>query len=276
MLVCLTDSPHALAVVRGASSAAKAFGSQPIYLHVGNDAPATRRQLEGILSRSNAASGELLIRPGRPDDVICRAATELDIDLVFAGALERDGLVRELLGSTARRVARRASCSVFLSIDPQDGAAAWPRITAAIRLDDASANLLTRLAALARLSERPMLHVIHENAPRSATENAPTAAAALRDVEYKNLRSASENFELANFLEKLDLGGIQVKIASLSGRASGDTIRYARDVGSDLLALRAPSRPFGLWDRFFGHPAETALLALPCSLLIHRTRKPQG
>lgn len=53
------------------------------------------------------------IRDGIPYDEIVTAAAELDVDLIVVGTHGRRGLSHALLGSTAERVVRLASCPVL-------------------------------------------------------------------------------------------------------------------------------------------------------------------
>ena len=51
---------------------------------------------------------------GRPFEEICRLAREIDADLIILGSRGHSGLKRVLLGSTAERVVRYASCPVLV------------------------------------------------------------------------------------------------------------------------------------------------------------------
>lgn len=56
---------------------------------------------------------EKCVELGQPGDVICRVATERQIDLVVIGSHGYDGVDR-LLGTTAAKVVNRAPCSVMV------------------------------------------------------------------------------------------------------------------------------------------------------------------
>jgi nucleotide-binding universal stress UspA family protein len=62
---------------------------------------------------SSARSIQTIAREGTPSEVILQVAEELEVDLVAMGTRGRGGISHLLLGSTAERVVRGASCPVL-------------------------------------------------------------------------------------------------------------------------------------------------------------------
>jgi len=271
MLVCVTRSPHAGSVLRGAVACARAMALDPEFLHVGRDESATREPLVELLAEHGLDTHPLIIREGKPAAVICEAAKQNHADLIFAGALEQDSVVRDLVGSTARNVARRAGCSVFLMTGALPPAGTWMRIVAAVQLDDRFKAMFADACAFARAMEQTTLHVVYEHESFDAHLPGGTASGA-GGADMRHLQGAAENFRLANFLEQFDLRGLNLRTAALPSRPGHEAVRHAREMGAELLVVSADDRPLGFWDRFFGHPAEIALQKLPCSVLLHRSR----
>src|SRR5205814_1141815 len=56
---------------------------------------------------------------GDPADGILRAIADNDVDLIVAGALEKQSALHPFLGNVARRLLREASCSVLLFTNPE-------------------------------------------------------------------------------------------------------------------------------------------------------------
>ena len=63
---------------------------------------------------SHAAKVRLLVKEGRPADVICRVAAEEAADAVIIPTHGHSGLKHVLLGSVAEKVVRHAPCSVLV------------------------------------------------------------------------------------------------------------------------------------------------------------------
>jgi nucleotide-binding universal stress UspA family protein len=74
---------------------------------------------EGDVAESDRRRVKVEIRGGKPWLEIVRYAHQSDIDLIVMATLGRSGIKQMLIGSTAERVVRRASCPV-LCVKPQD------------------------------------------------------------------------------------------------------------------------------------------------------------
>lgn len=74
-----------------------------------------RAELEKIVHQEFPASAKVSVhlRDGVPYNEIVTAARELKADLIIIATHGRSGLTRALLGSTAERVVRHATCPVF-------------------------------------------------------------------------------------------------------------------------------------------------------------------
>ncbi len=62
----------------------------------------------------DSAAVETLLRVGRPETEIIKAARELDCDLIILSTHGRTGLAHVFMGSTAEQVVRRAGCPVLV------------------------------------------------------------------------------------------------------------------------------------------------------------------
>jgi len=274
VLVGVTVSPHAPAVLRAAKALSGVLGAEQIFVHVGRDDDPTRQRLAQTFSQADVtiAAETLLVRDGRPDVVLLNAAREREVDLVVIGALEQDNFVQDLIGSTARRVARRASCAVFLLVGPATEETVWRNLVVSATYHEASIELVRWVAALARAVPGARVHVVREYDPRDGLAVEGLGGGVTTAGDYHDVRAAAESYQLANFLEGIDFGGVPLTTDFLAGRPGVELMSYAQEVGADLLAVSAPGAPLGVWDRFFGHPVEALLQKLPCSLLIHRRR----
>jgi len=135
ILVPIDFSEDSKKALRYATAFARQFGAKIILLHVLVPIPVsseypcgpvvmqqqdeTARYLEDQLStlgRKEAGDSvsEAVVRCGAGFDEIARAAKELDIDLIVLSTHGYTGLKHILLGSTAERVVRHASCPVLI------------------------------------------------------------------------------------------------------------------------------------------------------------------
>ena len=76
------------------------------------------RDVDGILAtalgraRAHGLDSETVAREGDPADVICRLASEHNVDLLVIG---NKGMNRRMLGSVPRSICQRAPCSVVVA-----------------------------------------------------------------------------------------------------------------------------------------------------------------
>lgn len=284
VMACVGVSPSAGLVVREAARLARACGAELTFLHAGSE----RERVEAIVREGAAdepalADAEVIGRDGKPDRVILEEARRIDADLIFAGALKSDPLFTGIVGSVARRLARNADRSLFLSIHrfPPEGVART--IVASVAFDDRSRAMMEAAARLAIGGRARELHVVREHDPYSARMSETTGAAGADSERWEQVLETATRFELANFLEEcgrrlgvadgaeaMAKAGVIVRTECMAGRGGEEVTRYAERVGADLLVMPAPDRRLGLFDRFFGHPTETLLEQFPCSVLLFR------
>ncbi|MFQ5457355.1 MAG: universal stress protein [Myxococcota bacterium] len=140
VLIALDGSPMAVRVARGGAAIAAQLGARVSVLHVLEDTrwvaeAAASAQPAAILraitklgidrARKDVAAtlrkagvkvrrADVLIREGRPQDVIARTAARGAITCIIVGTHARAGATRLLLGSVAESVARRAPAPVLV------------------------------------------------------------------------------------------------------------------------------------------------------------------
>jgi len=122
--VAATFSPRFHQVLAEANRICARFGANLSMIHVGKHDPATARKFsEAVTKLKLPANSNVHYEEGDPADSILAAARKLNVELLVAGALEKEAVHRQFLGNVARRLAREASCSVMLftkpALDPQ-------------------------------------------------------------------------------------------------------------------------------------------------------------
>ncbi|HZW10898.1 MAG TPA: universal stress protein [Phycisphaerales bacterium] len=271
ILACIAVSPHAPEVVREAAWLAGLCGGELAFVHAGDDEELVRRTLSEALG-PGAGPPHLIARRGGPERVILAEAEAWGADLIFAGAVANAPLLRGVLGSVARRLARHADRSVYLSLH-RAGEPTLDSMAIAMNFDDDSRAAAQIGLGLARRASARAVHIVHEYDPR-ARGAIDSVLAGSDQARYEQMVSGAQRFQLADAVQELDLGGISPRLACIEGQDLVQTTAYASDVGADLLVLAAPHQRIGLLDRFFGDPTETVLQRFPCSVLL--VRRPGG
>jgi nucleotide-binding universal stress UspA family protein len=272
LLGCIGAPPRARHIARAAAAMARRFHAQLVLLHVGPDDPALRVALEGELAAAGVSgdSCRLLIESGDVDHTMLSVADRLQADLIVAGTLERESLLAYYLGSSARNLVRKASCSVLLVAGAHADVATCGTIAVETDLDPASDGMVRLAMHLAAQDAGGALHVLHEY-----------QAAGLRlgfhddldergeELALRAVQSEEEN-RLLLYLERFDPAGLRLERACLRGKRVAESVAYARSNSIGLLILAAPQRRLGLVEKLFRSETDAALEALPCATLFYR------
>ncbi len=112
-------SPRFEQVLAEAKRVRDRLGSELNLIYVGKkDAATTQRFATALAEMSLPADSIIHYQQGSPAEAIMEAARANGVELIVAGALEKEVVHRSFLGNVARRLVREASCSVMLFTKP--------------------------------------------------------------------------------------------------------------------------------------------------------------
>jgi nucleotide-binding universal stress UspA family protein len=119
--VASTFSPRFRQVLSEAKRIRDRFSSDLRLIYVGECTDETTAKFESVLGElSLPKEAPIYYEQGDPAESILRALSRNEIDLVVAGALEKEVVLHQFLGNVARRLVREANCSVMLFTRPED------------------------------------------------------------------------------------------------------------------------------------------------------------
>lgn len=268
-------SPRLEAMVAEAVRLAALFGAELLLIHVGRRTAAKEAMLAEILARMGGppVARTLWLEGGAVDALLAACKTNM-VDLLILGALRRENLLRYYLGSVARKLSRRAKCSLLLLVEPSVAGTPFGRIVVSCVDHGKTAHTVETAGYFAAGTGCTDLRLVWEmdqtglamSGDGTTVEAARLRAQLLRDEEAK-LRPLGLD---------LEQGGRQVKRLVLGGRPGFAIRRYAEDCGADLLAINSPDGRYGIIDRIFAHGMEHILEHLPCNILIVHSRPAAG
>lgn len=113
-------SPRFEQVLAEAKRVRDRLGSELSLIYVGErDDGTIRRFTEALALMELPADSLIHYHQGSPADAILEAIAANGIELLVAGALEKEVVLRPFLGNVARRLVREAPCSVILFTKPE-------------------------------------------------------------------------------------------------------------------------------------------------------------
>lgn len=118
--VASTFSPRFEQVLAEAKRMRERLAAELNLIYVGEKNEETARRFREALEAMALPSDSIVqYQQGPPADAILQAAQAGEIELLIAGALEKEVVLRPFLGNVARRLVREARCSVMLFTKPE-------------------------------------------------------------------------------------------------------------------------------------------------------------
>jgi nucleotide-binding universal stress UspA family protein len=270
--VAVAFSPRVEAILAESKRLQDIFDANMIFIHVGEKNLQQEQYLKDLLHRFglDKPDNELLWEHGDPVDVIIAKCKELEVDLVVAGALEKESLLKYFLGSVARKLSRRAKCSVLMLREPDILSKPVKKIVVEGSDHPKTVNTVETAVYLAKQTHAADVTIVQES---DVSKMALIRSDELSDNEaeaHKEKIFEEENIKLDGILQCA--GNMKVNVERLDGKPGYVITQYAREHKADVLVLNSPDTKLNLIDRVFPHDIEYALADLPCDLLIVHSR----
>jgi nucleotide-binding universal stress UspA family protein len=273
--VAVAFSPRVEAILTEAARMKKMWRAELVLIHVGKHGEKEIARLNQLLTNTGLLEGDVKIfwEEGKPSQRILATCKKENVDLLIAGALKKENLVQYYLGTVARKIIRKADCSVLLLTDPSTTPKPFNNIV--VDADDRPYLQESLMAAceLGLKDNSMWLHVVRELKMYGLTM---AASEQYSEEEYEEMRHKLVKEEIDSvekMLQRIPHEGLKVNIKLVSGKSGFEITQFAQRKHADLLIVGAPPRRFSLFDRVFTHDQEYIFADLPCNLLIIHPRK---
>jgi len=118
--VASTFSPRYKQVIAAAQRIRDRFPSERHLIYVGERNEETAKKFRDVFAQMKLpVDSPVHYEEGDPAEAILRALARQKIDMIIAGALEKEVVLHPFLGNVARRLVREAGCSVVLFTKPE-------------------------------------------------------------------------------------------------------------------------------------------------------------
>ena len=266
--VASTFSPRFLQVLAEAKRMRDRFSSDLRLIYAGERTDETTSKFGEVLNELGLPPDSTIhYEPGDPAESILRAVTNHQIDMILAGALEKEVVLHPFLGNVARRLVREAKCSVMLFTQPDAEPKPLRRIVfvADESHSDHARDALQRAFRLAAAEPCERLYVI-----RIVTTFDEARASRRSDSTGAEKPKTPEDEEAAldNFVLSAGATDVPVETRFIRGNTGFAAADFVQSVEADLLAVAVPA-PAGGESSL---PANIAWLTdvIPCNLWVIR------
>jgi nucleotide-binding universal stress UspA family protein len=268
--LAVSFSPTTAAMVQETIRIVHWFQSNLILIHVGSKNPEKSRAMDQLMNSTgiDLTRINVLWVEGDPADQILKVCKQEQVDLLVAGALKKENLVNHYLGTVARKIMRKAKCSIWMICDPTLNLKPLNNIVVDA---EGNADMIAKLNVACYLAKKQATAWVHIVRELKLLGLALSAREQCTESEYQELQQNMEREEtdqVQRALDQIHHRDINVNIKLLSGKSGYELSQFAKRKAADLLIIQAPPRKYSFFDRIFTHDLEYIFSDLPCNLLI--------
>jgi nucleotide-binding universal stress UspA family protein len=269
ILIGIAFSPNLKPNIFEAVRMANMFGAQLVGVHVGEKTNKKQNQLADLILEAPKLKYPIktVWQKGKPVDVILNTAVNEKIDLLVLGALQQENLYKYYVGSVARELTRKASCSVLLLIKPSVERVKCNHIVVNGLKDKRTTETIEASFLVSKALECKRITIVEEISQKEIEVKVSDDYSLRKANINKEKLKRREDSRVNKILGNIRTDGISVKIQSIFGKRGYSIGHYAKVKRADLLVMNAPSKT-SILDRIFPHDIEYILTELPTDVLI--------
>ena len=263
--VASTFSPRFLKVLAEAKRIRDRLGREMHLIFVGTHGEDTERKFaEALRELDLPADAPIHYQQGDPAAAILEAARANQIDLIVAGALEKEAVLRQFLGNVARRLVRDATCSVMLFTKPAHPPERFCRMVLLAEYTDHGRATLHKTLRLAELEQCDKLYVVRLSTTFDAARAKTRPSAP--EIDQEGARTLEEEeVALEHFIDSAGHTDVPIEARCIRGNTGYAVLDFVQSV--DAMMLVVPGAP-----NTVGLPAhiEWVTDVIPCNLWVVR------
>jgi nucleotide-binding universal stress UspA family protein len=233
--VASTFSPRFKQVLAEAKRIQERFSADLHLIYAGErDEEIAKKFSEALAQLELPLDSKIHYEKGNPADAILRVIAREKIDVIVAGALEKEVVLHPFLGNVARRLVREAPCSVMLFTTPAAKPKPLRRIVFIADYSDTRLNALKRMLPFAAAESCERLYVIRiittfDQARASIHANARRHAKTSTDDD--------EEEALERFVLSAGATDVPIEARCIRGNTGLAASDFVQSVKADLLVV---------------------------------------
>ena len=236
--VATTFSPRFKHVLAEAKRIRDRFGAELHLIYVGRRNEETSRRFSDVLAELELpADSPIHYEEGDPAEAILAALARENIDVLVAGALEKEIVLHSFLGNVARRLVREANCSVILFTAPQKRPKPLRRI---VFFADHSQQGLVALKTTLMLAEAESCERLYVIGIITAFDEARASIASDATGSATHKTNHGEEDPLEEFVLSAGATDVPIETRFIRGATGLAASDFVRSVEADLLVVPLP------------------------------------
>ncbi len=267
--LAIAFSPRIEALIAETKKLVDIFHSELILIHVGTQSPTLELKLAELQEARGmvAEKTKVLWKEGKPAKTILDTCEEEKVDLLVMGALKKEGFLTYYIGSVARKVIRKATCSVLTLIDPKIETTHFSKVVINGTQLEETPFVIEKGLEFSHSQGAEVVHILNE-IKLYGLQMASAGEGPEEDVASIRRKLVQEEIHyVQQILDRLDQSGLKINIKVTAGKWAVELARFAQSIEADVLIM-GDRKVHTLFDRLFPHDLEEILMELPCNLLI--------
>jgi nucleotide-binding universal stress UspA family protein len=250
------------------------MGAKLSLIHVGKASADKIQLIDTFIGNcgQQQLSYEVIFKEGDPVEVILETVKERNIDLLLLGALKKEKFVKFYLGSIARKITRKAICSVLLITNPRvERKSCKNMVVSGLKGAHTKRTIETAFFVAHRLGCNQLTiveEIERQKVSIKVDDDQSLRKANLLQEKLKRQEETRVRRILSHIPEE-HKKDIHIETQAIFGQRGYSIGHYAEIVHADLLVMNAPQKSSFL-HRFFPHDLEHILNELPTDVLIIR------
>jgi nucleotide-binding universal stress UspA family protein len=265
--VASTFSPRFEQVLSEAGRIRERFDAKLSLIYIGERNDETAKKFQDMLGRLRLpGDSRVHYGQGDPAEGILRAIADNNVDLIVAGALEKETALHPFLGNVARRLLRDANCSVLLFTNPELNPKPLRRIVFVANYSDHAQGAFQQALTLAAAESSERLYAIRVYTTFDevrASMFVEKADGAMRPRTFEEEELALEQFVLA-----AGETPVPIEARCIRGNTGFAASDFVKAVEADLLVVPVHKSETSA-ERLPNHLAWIADV-IPCNLWLIR------
>jgi len=274
MAIGIGLSPSLEANITEAARLCSILGDKLFLIHVEAPNSHSRKVLKQVLDKLATNSilaevdYEISYESGDISESIIRVCKEKKVDLLLAGALPREGLLRYYMGSVARQLVRKSSFSILLLTNPKLFPKTYSNIVVTGINHPKTPDTIKKTIEFAEAIGSRKLTIVDEVVPDKNTKRAADDEELERCNRLRGMIEQKEAQRLNLTLAEMAGANLELDTKVIFGKPGYSIGHFSQTSRAELLVLNSPDTILGFMDRVFTHDLEYILSELPSDLLI--------
>lgn len=268
--LAITFSPTGKSLLSEAKRLQSLFKAELYLFHIGEKDDEKEKALLALITESGLPpnSYNLFWAKGDPAKTIIKKAKEHSIDLLIAGALEKESMMAYYIGSVARTLMRKAPCSILIYTIRDSGLNKFSSFCVSVDFTPENEQMLKLAYQFALMEKASDITFIRELKVLGLASTVYETGSAAETARIRLDIQEQEKDKVNLLIKELNLKDIPIKTVCLYGKEGWEANKYIRENGGDIFVHLAPKHSLHFVDRLFQHDLEFIMKELPCSILL--------